>query len=820
MMVLPAVALFAGSCGDDDPVDTTGFAENTNQTEWKDGSLQVDDLDLLVDLAVKAEDIRLEFAKLLSDGWQGDLFSGTGDHSDPDPVINVVCALLANSDKYEAALGKLEQSGVLTPTTVTRSPFSDIYKILTASRDVAKEEQEKVQDVLLQMGAFGNEDAQKDLYGYLPESIKNRATDAKDFFRKLNNGELNDCMLKISHQWRDIGKLEADGKQHPYVDNYAVLADEDGIPYLKTAAKVSGKIAVSAGTLYFTAIDKVAGGYGAKIMEMGNVLENKVKMIQMSNKMLEGKANFQEINKFIVEQILGEIQEELGNAIGDDNPITKELAGYLAEDFADYIKEQCTVDGGEDTDLAAKAKEFGNSLLDIVTDAGSKPKAVIIKDEETGKIQIGLPDEEGRVTIPTGVGKKTVTVVDEDGNRITKEVEATEGGVVVDAKKEKKPYVNPNPSTLSFGPDADTEWIAVLSNCKYLKLNKAGTESWLKLELITNYTGFHVKATTEKNTAFEARKTSFVIEGYNDKDVVAAKYTVKVTQEAGATGVSVTPESLAFDANGGTKSVIVKTDVYEYYSLGIENEYKDWISMKWGERDKENMTMQVVVTVKPNATGKEREGVIMIAGHNVENPTMEQRDIVRLNITQSASDEVEVKVNLGSVRLWAEIYGTSPTYKDGEPTKQIINWRPSHDMIKATLKNNVLHVEASREKNTGMTKLNEWLAFDVIGYDPDDVSKAIVTNFQYTIRDDYKNEDTRSITDATLEANNIRLSSVEKDYYEWEGKEANGMTVTDFSYYRKFTSSYEELNEENTFSYSSNSNNFINIKIYPYTFAY
>ena len=69
------------------------------------------------------------------------------------------------------------------------------------------------------MGAYGNEDAQNDLYNYLPDNIKSRATDAKDFFRKLNKGELNDCMFKISHQWRDIGKLEADGHQHPYVDS-------------------------------------------------------------------------------------------------------------------------------------------------------------------------------------------------------------------------------------------------------------------------------------------------------------------------------------------------------------------------------------------------------------------------------------------------------------------------------------------------------------------------------------------------------------------------------------------------------------------------
>ena len=121
-MLFPVLALFAGACGDDDPIDIPdGYEENVNQAEWRDNDIQMDDLDLLVDLAVKAENIRLEFAKMLSNGWQGDLFSGTGDHSDPEPVMNVISALLANSDKYEAALAKLEQSGILTPTTVSNA---------------------------------------------------------------------------------------------------------------------------------------------------------------------------------------------------------------------------------------------------------------------------------------------------------------------------------------------------------------------------------------------------------------------------------------------------------------------------------------------------------------------------------------------------------------------------------------------------------------------------------------------------------------------------------------------------------------------------
>jgi hypothetical protein len=178
--------------------------------------------------------------------------------------------------------------------------------------------------------------------------------------------------------------------------------------------------------VYFSAIDKVAGGYGAKILELGDALDNKLKAIKMGQKLLEGKVNLQDINTFIVGQITGDLTEALGDIVGDDKKLVKELTSIIAEGYADYIKEQCTA-SGEDLNLYEKAAEYGNSIINVTTQDGTIPQAVMITDPTTGKIQIGIPDENGKVTIPTGAGKKVITVIDQDGKHKTQEFDAVEG---------------------------------------------------------------------------------------------------------------------------------------------------------------------------------------------------------------------------------------------------------------------------------------------------------------------------------------------------------------------------------------------------------
>ena len=796
LIVVPAFALLFSACSESSSSDgdSIGGIVETTQAEWTDTNLQMSDVDKLVDLSVKTEALRLEFIQMLSNGWQGDLFSGPGENSSSEKAIDVMTALMENADEYKTAIDNLGLADLTTPTT-TRGTWTDIKDIFTAMSTAAEDERQKVLTNLHEIGAMGNEEAQRQLYNFLPQELKDRATDHKEFFRKLNNGDLNGQIFRISHNWRDVGKLAAGNNPNTvYVDKYAVVADEDGIPYLKSAAQVAGKIAVASGSLYFSAIDKVAGGYGAKIIELGDALDNKLKAIKMGQKLLEGKVNLQDINTFIVGQITGDLTEALGDIVGDDKKLVKELTSIIAEGYADYIKEQCTA-SGEDLNLYEKAAEYGNSIINVTTQDGTIPQAVMITDPTTGKIQIGIPDENGKVTIPTGAGKKVITVIDQDGKHKTQEFDAVEGESIFDASRDAKPYVKTLSSKITIEGVGGKVSMLVLTNCKYVKLNTENLPEWISGSAVKINNSTYLKLTIEENKTREGRSGTLTIEGYNDKDAEtpAAKYKFTVFQEAGESQMKAEPDHLEFSAEGGTQNVDIVESDYEYYAAGIEKDFQDWISveMKWDE----GKGCSVDVTVKPNATGQTREGSFLISGSNKANPTMAERDILRVSVTQYEGD-VEATVKISNIKFYAGLDCIETGVADAEvrPTRMEFNPSGLAEEIKGKLKNGILHVEAENKNKNAI--YSHWLSFDIVGYNPADMSQATIVNLQYMLNS--------SDTHANLEATNLPFKADISDSHrkasQWYGTEANGMTVTEYQYNNKV--------------YSISSSNYVNVNVY------
>ena len=261
-----------------------------------DDDVKEADLDLLVDLSVKMERVRQEFVKMLSNGGEGDKpFCGVGPKTDVGPTMKLLTDMLGKEEEYEAALGRLDETRVMKPSATRDGWLGDLRDILFTGRAEAKKEQEKVNDVLLSINAYGNADAQKQLYDFYcsqePEYAKKiGAKDAKDFFNKLNNGELTSYALNISHIWRDKGLLMADQPNNA-VGEYATVAFTGHIEYGKSAYRVSSKVAVAAGNLYLSGVDKLAGGWGAKIMEWSDAIGNKITKLKLMRKTLQGKSN-------------------------------------------------------------------------------------------------------------------------------------------------------------------------------------------------------------------------------------------------------------------------------------------------------------------------------------------------------------------------------------------------------------------------------------------------------------------------------------------------------------------------------------------------
>lgn len=664
--------------------DSGKFVEVPDPDTWvTDDDIKSDDLDLLVDLSVKVERMRQEFVLMLSNNGEGNkLFCGVGPKTDVGPTIKLFTDMMLKQDEYKAALERLDGTAILKQTS-TRGLIKDGYLILTTGQTEAEAEKDKVQDILTKNNVYGNENAQKQLYDFYcsqePDYAKKiGATDAKDFFNKLNNGELNRYMLNISHIWRDKGILMADQSNNA-VGDYAYTAFTGKAEYVNSAYRVSSKVAVAAGEIYFTAIDKVAGGYGAKIMELGDAIEKKITKLKLMKKVLEGKPDWQDINTYVVKSLADDIKAAISEALGDDENIGTELVNMVTEEICDYLVEQCTVESGSDDsseeakkkqDEEAKAADL--AVLNIETDFTSQGKMILITDESTGKVNVATPTYDGHVTLVTTAGNKIITVIKNNGERLTRKVTVVEGTNTVIIKSEQKPYIDLNPSSFTLEDKAGSETAVILTNCKYIKLRQTTKEDWCDVQLEINGSagrGFHVRVVAKANLDSKDRSGTFILEGYEEakegsKPVVTK--TFRFTQYAYTpelTPIDVTPTALTFDGNGGEKVLTLNIKDYKYYG-GFNDEASDgWLSVVIND----NKTL--TVKAKPNDTGAERYGTIYAYGTDEPNPkTLDQVAYKIIPVTQAVGGS-EIKI-IG--------FGINPLFFIKEHSGGILYWSDNH----------------------------------------------------------------------------------------------------------------------------------------------
>ena len=778
--------------------DSGKFVEVPDPDTWvTDDDIKSDDLDLLVDLSVKVERMRQEFVLMLSNNGEGNkLFCGVGPKTDVGPTIKLFTDMMLKQDEYKAALERLDGTAILKQTS-TRGLIKDGYLILTTGQTEAEAEKNKVQDILTKNNVYGNENAQKQLYDFYcsqePDYAKKiGATDAKDFFNKLNNGELNRYMLNISHIWRDKGILMADQSNNA-VGDYAYTAFTGKAEYVNSAYRVSSKVAVAAGEIYFTAIDKVAGGYGAKIMELGDAIEKKITKLKLMKKVLEGKPDWQDINTYVVKSLADDIKAAISEALGDDDNIGTELVNMVTEEICDYIVEQCTVEGGSD-DSSKEAKEKQDeeakaadlAILNIETDFSSQGKMILITDESTGKVNVATPTYDGHVSLATTPGNKIVTVIKNNGERLTKKITVVAGTNTLVIKSEQKPYIDLNPSSITLGDDAGSETAVILTNCKYIKLRQTAKEDWCDVQLEINGSagrGFHVRVNAKANLDSKERSGSFILEGYSeakeDSKPVVTK-TFRYTQDAYSpelTPIDVNPTSLTFDAQGGEKILTLNIKNYKYCG-GFNDESSDeWLSVIVND----NATL--TVKAKPNETGAERTGTIYAYGTDDPDPkTLDQVAFKTIPVTQAAGEESsEIKITYLYI---------VPLFWVKEPRSGIMDWSDTHthdgynidfnwsefmsDYLKIDTRKqgDKLYVSAARKWAKG----EFYASFNIEGISGG-LENSVITNLKATI---YYDRYTEYVFSGEFTCTNIPCVSSKNGVYEYYNKVSTGLNITGF----------------------------------------
>ena len=148
-LLLAAMMLVPTACDDDDikkfDTDMIEIPGNSGAVWVQDQNVRLDDLKQALDFAALVETMRLEYVKLISNGYaDSTLICGIGNTSDASGLVDAFTKLIANSETYEAALKRLQTADVLTPTVTRATDFSNLFKILTAAREETTAVQEKV----------------------------------------------------------------------------------------------------------------------------------------------------------------------------------------------------------------------------------------------------------------------------------------------------------------------------------------------------------------------------------------------------------------------------------------------------------------------------------------------------------------------------------------------------------------------------------------------------------------------------------------------------------------------------------------------------
>lgn len=725
MAAMSLAGCTASESGDDEDEPGNGFEQlpTTGGTLMKD--VNTDDIDVFAEYALKMENLRLQYIKFTSNGWDGELFCGIGDKSDATGFINYLTDILENADRYTAAIQRLDQSAILTPTAGgTRGFFGDVMEVVFGLGREAKERREVVIQRLNDMHVMGNAKAQEELFEDLTPKYQYGANNAKEWFKNLYSGEYDSKIHAIDRQWQLLYTNSA-------TQDYHILSNENSGPGLeadKSVHRTIAKAAVSRGKVYYGGIDLVLGGHGSN---MNDAAEKLNETYELGKKAATGELTGKDIKKYITNRANDHLKDVIGDALGKE--LTGQALNLVAEEAADYVTEKALEESGSEK----KAKDAGLSLVHIKggIEMGLGGKMAIITDDEIGKVTVVGPDKNGDFKITMKPGKKTVTVVTDDGQRSTQKVEAKPGKVEVEAKPEPvEPTIALSTETVTMEAGGGKATVAVATNCRYLRSTKK-SDDWFTV----SRQGLQFTVTVDENTASEPRTGSFVIDVSTDGKTAALSQKVTVRQEAAKkTGaVTVSVGSFEFEAAGGSKTVSMTTGDYKYYGVFADSDCESWITI-----DNPNID-EITVKAAPNPNTQERVGTIYFFATTSPKPqTLDDTEYVTVKVTQKAgTGEIgEFDGKFDQISAFPHCYVIEEATGERIRTSEDIgftNFCPI-DKISVTKRNaKTWHVEGTgAHDNTFIIRtIGEYsLSFDIENVS-EDFKNSVITNLHAKIKE-------------------------------------------------------------------------------------
>ena len=757
--LLPVLALLAGACEEGEN-EEGGEAASSDYGEEQFGEatpsssaisakdFDMSDIDALVELSLKIEGLRLEYAKMMSNGWRGELFGGPGEFTNGSKFYDYYADLLDNQEAYILALNRLAEKGVLTSPTVTRGlllDFANWCYSLNAPNEVAFE---RMLTILNENHVRGSQAAMEALFRAVPDKHKCGETDARQWFVNLYAGEYKTKSMSIHEAWLTEGEGEGMGTNHlgQYYDTYDRLYNTGpGNPRWKDAHEVTKDAAVKGGQFYVDCVDEVTGGYVGKMSDLNDISEETIKL---AKKIREGKATTADLKLFTAQLGSKYVKDKLGDMIGEDPGGLERLAGEITDWATNHAVDQA------DEEIA---KGMGVNLYEIQKTTPQGLAVVLIEDAKAGSLTLGFPGKDGNTHIVTKPGDKTVTVITTEGERVTQKVPQQEPGkVVVESHpQDAKATIQLSASSVDMVASGGEAKVEIISNCKYYRYRcDKPLPEWIRVKR----TGRMLTISVLGNDSEQTRTATFRAEVSFEGKVADASAIVTVTQagskkEEDRPKIEATPTLLTFEAEGGEQTVKVDAKTYLYYG-GIADDCEDWITIKNGP----NVTL--IVTAAPNTTGNERTGTIYAFATNTTNPTAADIELLPITVRQKAQEEKDWDVE----KVWSiEVHGSCKFELHDSPIGYTFEgiqfpwFSPKRDEnVTLTKDGKGMHVRYEKEVTFSG---DSGSSYEFLTFDVDDMTSEVskVTGFEYKYNETRKN-DGDMLTRPTITSIEKRLS--------------------------------------------------------------
>ena len=514
----------------------SGWGKGVEPTTLKQ-DFSMSDMDNFFELNLKMENLRLQFVKFMSNGWEGQLLEGAGDKSDPTKMYELLEEILDKKDAYGKAIENLTDQGIFDNVT-TRGIFTSTYNMIVDGwGSTAKTRRMKILDMLEENKVMGNAEAQRQLFNVLPVDLRKGETDPKKWFAKLNQGEYDNACPQIHARWVNMGAGES-GNVTSAVGQYYVAAEKAANgknPLHIDAYKVGVEQAQKAADFNAAVWDVATGSYLGKWQDADVIMGETSKLRE---KIHDGSATIDDFNKWVVGvgsvYAKDRIGDLLGGEINSKDPDwvriikenTPEGTSDIAGEMADWLIERANEQADEN---AAKSNNLTIAEIQNMLDKINNPAGYVINDEK-GRITVTGADKDGNGHLVMRPGDKTLTTVTRDGKRTTQKVDAKPGKTTIEAipgmEGEYEWYIDVSPKQMVFDYQIDTDVFVVTTYAKYF--SAMSKNDWIHVS--TNGTNVIVKV--DQNDTGEGRDGTVLIGLSQDQKTFPRTATLTVYQRA------------------------------------------------------------------------------------------------------------------------------------------------------------------------------------------------------------------------------------------------------------------------------------------------